>query len=161
MIRWQSVVQKLWNMKSTIENWKWIPPNNRLLGQNSPKYVSSSCNGCEEFHDYIKTLILSNVPTGHCYHSYIVSFSLLYRKLTLVVYQWPVGTFDSIMLNILIGHYTNIMFPPAIPPPTPVSWIFLSMAGHWKQEYWWEIGEYVTWWLIVFFCVLFDRVSYN
>ena len=27
-IRWQSVVQKWWKMKLTIENWKWIPPNN-------------------------------------------------------------------------------------------------------------------------------------
>ena len=33
----------------------------------------------------------------------------------LVVYQWPVGSFNSIMVNFLIGHYTYRMFSPAIP----------------------------------------------
>ena len=56
MIRWQSVVQKWWKMKLTIENWKWIPPNNQLLGHNSPKYLLSSFYGCEVMHDCIKAL---------------------------------------------------------------------------------------------------------
>ena len=55
-IRWQSVVQKWWKMKLTIEKWEWIPPNNQLLGYNSPKYFLSSCNGCEVMYDCIKAL---------------------------------------------------------------------------------------------------------
>ena len=57
-IRWQSVVQKWWKMKLTIENWKWIPPNNQLLGHNSPKYFLSSLNGCKVMHDCVKALFL-------------------------------------------------------------------------------------------------------
>ena len=47
----------------------------------------------------------------------LITHHLHQCKLTLVVYQWPVGTFDSIMVNFLIGHYTYRMFPLAIPPP--------------------------------------------
>ena len=57
-IRWQSVVQKWWKMKLTIENWKLIPPNNQILGHNSPKYFLSSCNGCKVMHDCVKAHFL-------------------------------------------------------------------------------------------------------
>ena len=79
----------------------------------------------------------------------------LQRELTLVFYQWPVGTFDSIMVDFLIGHYTYRMFPPAIPPPPSGElFIFVSMACYQKQKYWrgWRVCHVVTlqFWFVYF-----------
>ena len=51
--------------------------------------------------------------------------------LTLVVYQWLVGTFDNLMVDFLIGHYTHRMFPPDTPPPPSgeLVFCFCGLAG--------------------------------
>ena len=55
-------------------------------------------------------------------------------KLTLVVYQWPVGTFYSIMVDFLIGYYTYRMFPPAIPPPPSGELLKFLLFHGWPLE---------------------------
>ena len=53
----------------------------------------------------------------------LIAHHLHQCKLTLVVYQWLVGIFDSIMVNFLKGH-TYRIFPPDLPPPSGELWIF-------------------------------------
>ena len=106
-----------------------------------------------ELQDLPLVAALTALPLPQRLCPLLIAHHLHQCKLTLVVYQWPVGTLDSIMLDFLIGHYIYRMFPPAIPPPPPSGELlkFLSsMACHRKQEYWRGIGEYVTWWLFNF-----------
>ena len=59
---------------------------------------------------------------------------LLQKGLTLVVYQCLMGTFDSIMVDFLIGHYNYRTFPSVI-PPTSLWWASFLLQWYSRRKY--------------------------